>query len=109
MSTKGSPTFGLFLGIICFLPHCRLFNYLKSRHTDIQRVLLNDVVRARGRLNSIACNTRFLQNCLEHSVAPRSLQRRVKKSKMYHSAVIERAFVKDELEKNWLSLTPSKG
>ena len=108
MSTKGSPTFCLFLGMICFLSHPRLFNYLKSRHTDVQRVLLNDAVRARKRLNSIACNIRFLQNCLENSVALRSIQRRVKKSKVYHSAVIERAYIKDDLEKSRSALHQAK-
>ena len=38
--------------------------------------------------------------CLENSVAPNHIQRRVQRSKVYHSAVIERAFVKDELAKS---------
>ena len=46
----------------------------------------------------------FLENCLENSVAPRGIQRRFRKSKVYHSALIERAFVKDELAKSRTTL-----
>ena len=94
----GSSTFCFLLCILAFLPHHRLFKYFKLRHNAVQLSLLNDVVRTRGRLNSVTYNIRFLRKCLENSVAPRRIHR-VKKSKVYHSALVERAFVKDELEK----------
>ena len=61
--------------------------------------MLNKVVGTRGRLNSVLCNVQLLQKCLVNAVAPRGIQRRVRKSKVYHSARIERVFVRDELTK----------
>ena len=87
------------LGIIGFLSHRRLFNYLKRRHNNDQLGVLSKVLRARGRLNSITFNIKFLVDCLNNSVAPKSIQQRVRKSNAYHSAVIERSFVQDELAK----------
>ena len=80
---------GVFLCIIAFLPHRRLFNYLKSRYSEYQLVVLNRVLRARGRWNSIVLNIRFLKDCLDKAVAPKGIQQRVRKSKLYLSAVIE--------------------
>ena len=88
---------GVFLCIIAFLPHRRLFNYLKSRYSEYQLVVLNRVLRARGRWNSIVLNIRFLKDCLDKAVAPKGIQQRVRKSKAYLSAAIERSFLKDEL------------
>ena len=102
MSSKGSITFLVFLSIIGFLSQRRIFKYLKSRYSGVQLVLLNNVIRARGRYNSVLYNVKFLQNCLKNSVAPKGIQRRVRKSRVHHSAVIERAFIRDELEKSRL-------
>ena len=99
-----STTCILFVSVLNFLPHRRLFKYFKSRYSRVQLIRLNDVVRTRGRLNSVLYNNTFLQNCLDYAVAPRAIQRRVSKSKFHHSAAIERAFVKDELEKSRLAL-----
>ena len=71
----------------------------KTRLTGVQLGVLNNVVGSRSSFHSVLYNLKFLEGCLENSVAPRRIQRRVKKSKVYHSAVIERAFVKDELTK----------
>ena len=108
MSGKGFSTYYVFLGVITFLSHRRLFKYFKTRHSCVQLAVLNNAVRARGRLNSLLYNVDFLKKCLENSVAPRGIQRRVKKSKVYHSAVIERAFVRDELEKSRVAVIRAK-
>ena len=47
---------------------------------------------------------RFLQKCLDNSVSPKGIQRRIRKAKVHHSAVIERAFTKDELGRSRLRL-----
>ena len=87
-------------GLLCFLSPRRLFDYLKLRHKKVQLGVLNRVLKARGHWNSIVFNIKFLEDCLESAVAPKGIQRRVKRSKVHHSALIERSFVKDELSKS---------
>lgn len=89
-----SSVMSVLVGIICFVSHRHIFNYLKRRHSVVQLGVLNKILRSRGYLNSIVYNIRFLEMCLENSVAPKGLQRRVRKAKVYYSAVIERAFVR---------------
>ena len=103
-----SSVMSVLVGIICFVSHRHIFNYLKRRHSVVQLGVLNKILRSRGYLNSIVYNIRFLEMCLENSVAPKGLQRRVRKAKVYHSAVIERAFVRDELAKSRLRLQQAK-
>ena len=98
----------VFIGLLAFLSQRNLFNYFKSRLSRVQRGVLNKVVRSRCRLNSVVYNVRFLEDCLENFVAPKRIQRRVKKSKVYHSAVIERAFVRDELGKSRRTLQEAR-
>ena len=69
MSGKGFSIYYVFLGVIAFLFHRRLFKYFKTRHSGVQLAVLNNVVRARGRLNSLLYNVYFLKKCLENSVA----------------------------------------
>ena len=99
-----TPSTCVFISLLAFLSHRHLFNHLKSRLSDVQLGVLNNVVRIRSRSNSLLYNVKFLEDCFENSVAPRGIQPRVKKSKVYHSALIERAFVKDQLAKGRASL-----
>ena len=98
-TSKSCNAVCLLFSILAFLPHRRLFNYLKSRHNESQLGVLNKALQARGRFNSIVCNIRFLNDCLEKAVAPKGIQQRVRKARVYHSASIERTFIKDELVK----------
>ena len=98
----------VFFGILALLSQRRLFKYLKLRHNNVQLGVLNNVVRSRCRLNSLLFHVRFLEDCVDKSVAPKGIQRRVKKAKVYHSAVIERAFVKDELVKGRQALLDTR-
>ena len=98
----------LFLGILAFLSQRHLFKHFRKRLSDAQLGVLEKVVRSRSRFSSVLCNVKLLEDCLQNSVAPKGIQRRVKKSKVYHSARIERAFVKDELEKSKRTLSEAR-
>ena len=98
----------VFFGILALLSQRRLFKYLKSRHNNVQLGVLNNVVRSRCRLNSLLFHVRFLEDCVDKSVAPKGIQRRVKKSNVCHCALIEQAFVNDELVKGRQALLDTR-
>ena len=98
----------LSLGILALLSQRHLFKHFRKRLSDVQLGVLEKVVRSRSRFSSVLCNVKLLEDCLQNSVAPKGIQRRVKKSKVYHSARIERAFVKDELEKSKRTLSEAR-
>ena len=56
MCVERAAASSVYLGILAFLSHCRLFNYFKVRYTEVQLAVLNKVVGTRGRLNSVLCN-----------------------------------------------------
>ena len=66
--------------------------------------VLNNALRVRGKLNSVICHVKFLRQCLSSCVAPKGIQARVRKAKVYHSVKIEKAFLRDEIGKVQLSL-----
>ena len=83
-----------------FLSPKKLFNYLKWRYSDAQIATLNKALGLRGKLNGIVHNVAFLCRCLSNGVAPKAIQARVRKARVYHSLEIEKAFLRDEIEKS---------
>ena len=85
--------------ILKFLsPNC-LFKYFKRRYSRNQIASLNEMLSLHKKLNSVLLNLVFLCQCLLCGVAPKRIQDRVKKAKVYHSLKIEKAFLKDEIER----------
>ena len=66
--------------------------------------VLNNALRVRGKLNSVICHVKFLRLCLSSCVAPKGIQARVRKAKVYHSVKIGKAFLRDEIGKVQQSL-----
>ena len=56
-----SSVMSVLVGIICFVSHRHIFNYLKRRHSVVQLSVLYKILRSRGYLNSIVYNIRFLE------------------------------------------------
>ena len=91
--------FTLFLSIVLFLSPRRCFKYFKRRYSREQLEKLNAALRLRGKLNSVLFNVVFLRCCFSSGVAPKGIQARVRKAKVFHSLKIKKAFLKDELAK----------
>ena len=94
--------------VLKFCCHHRLFKRLKQRYNGVQLALLNKLPRSRVLLTNVTFNIKILENCLGNAVAPKSIERRIKKAKLYHSANIERSFGKDELERSRIRLERAK-
>ena len=76
-----------------------LFKYLKVRYSQKLVQDLNYVVRLKGKCVRSKEGIKFLRDCLDFRVVPSSIKTRVKKAKPKHPHSIERAFLRDELEK----------
>ena len=60
---------------------------------------LNRLLRLRAKLTRTRENIAFLKNCLEWHVTPLDIVKRVRRARPRHPWAIERAFLKDELDK----------
>ena len=87
----------LFCAIISFLTLKRIFKYLKKRLPVNEIEHLNKVVKTRYKLNAVAWNVQHLKECLKNDVARVNIQRRVVKTKAFHTLRIEKYLVRDEL------------
>ena len=94
-----SALLSLFAAVLLFLSPAALFKYLKRRYDQNQIAFLNKTLSVRGQLNSVQLNLVFLRQCLSNGVAPKRIQARIRKAKVYHSLRIEHAFLKDEIER----------
>ena len=61
---------------------------------------LNRIIRLKGRCIRATENVAFLRKCLEAYVTPFHIRKRVQKAKPKHPWAIERAFLRDELNKH---------
>ena len=77
----------------------KLFKYLKLRYDHLIVQELNNLLRLSGRRVRSKERSRFLEKCLEGHVTPTFIKDRVVKTKPKWPSTIERAFLKDELEK----------
>ena len=90
----------VFLSVLYnFASTSNLFKYLKRRYGHQLVKDLNYVIRLKGKCVRSKAGIGFLQDCLHYHVTPSNIKERVLKAKPKHAAGIERAFLRDELEK----------
>ena len=83
----------VFRATFLFLSPKSVFRYLRRRYSAVQIGLLNDALKVRGKLTSVVVNQWLLRQCSASGVAPKGIQTRVRKAKVYYSLSIERAFL----------------
>ena len=82
-----------------FASTSNLFKYLRRRY-DHQLVRdLNHLIRLKGKWVRNRQGIQFLGKCLEHRLTPVNIRQRVSKVKPKNPYTIERAFIRDEIEK----------
>ena len=82
-----------------FASTSNLFKYLRRRY-DHQLVRdLNHLIRLKGKRVRNRQGIQFLGKCLEHRLTPVNIRQRVSKVKPKNPYTIERAFIRDDIEK----------
>ena len=90
---------GFLKAIYLFASTTNLFKYLRKRY-DYQLVHdLNQVITLKGKCVRNEEGISFLKKCLEYHVTPTNVRNRVRKAKPKRPVGIERAFIKDDIEK----------
>ena len=77
-----------------------LLKYFRRRYDELVVREVNQVLRLKGKCLRTAENVRFLKKCLEQRVSPSFIKVRVRKSRPKDPTQIERAFIRDEVEKS---------
>ena len=90
---------GLFLALLIFASPNNLFKYLQRRYESGLIRELNEVLRLKGRAVRAGENINFLSKCLTWYVTPVWIRRRVRVTRPKAPTGIERAFIKDEINK----------
>ena len=90
----------VFLNVIyAFASTSSLFKYLRRRYDHLVVHELNRLLRLKGHYVRTVEQIAFLRNCLAAYVTPLHIKKRVQKAKPKHPFGIERAFLRDELNK----------
>ena len=76
-----------------------LLKYLRKRHDHQVVQKLNRLLKLKGQCTRTVENITFLRNCLESFVTPLYIKRRVSKAKPKSPWAIERAFLRDDINK----------
>ena len=82
-----------------FASPSNLLKYLKLRYSRNVVQDLNHVIRLKGKCAHSKEGIQFLLNCLDYYVTTTDIKECVRKCKPKHAAGLERAFLRDELEK----------
>ena len=90
---------GLLVSLYKFASPTNLFKYFRRRYDKQIVQELNKVLKLKGRCIRAAENVSFLRKCLRWYVAPRHISRRVRRCRPKAPWGIERAFMKDEINK----------
>lgn len=96
---KPNSKTAFFKAILKFCTATQLFMYFRQRYTKQQIAVLNDVVRTRGKIRTYRRSSAFLQKCICERVAPQFIIDRLERSRARHSPDMERAFLKDEIDR----------
>ena len=88
-----------FKAILKFCTTNKIFVYFHLRYTKQQIGVLNNVVRTRGKIRTLKFFAAFLKACISKRVAPKYIVARIERSRDRHSLKMERAFLKDDVEK----------
>ena len=83
-----------------FASTSKLVKYFRGRYDDQFVRELNRGLRLRSKFVRSKENVRFLRSCLEHNVSPSVIKSRVGKGKPRNPRDIERAVIRDEIEKS---------
>lgn len=105
MSCSGSV---LLLVLYKFASTKNLFKYLRLRYSHQHVQELNKVIRLKGKQVRTQLGILFLKTCLEQHVVPTNIRERVAKTKPKHPYGIEKAFMRDELDKKMDFLEQTK-
>ena len=92
------------LRLLINLPTNNLFKFLKRSYSRSQVGELNCACKWRGKRIALVEKISFLTKCLDNSVLPHDIYRKVKKIRPRYAASIGRAFVKNELDTQQESL-----
>ena len=88
-----------FTAIYSFASTSNLVKYFRRRYEEQLVQDLNRVLRLKGKCVRHTENLRFLTRCFDEHVVPSDIKQRVRKAKPKNSADIERAFLRDAIEK----------
>ena len=95
----GLTAFSL-VALYAFASFSHLFVYLKRRYGHSTVHDLNRLLKLNGKRVRVREHIAYLRKCLESFVTPPHIKHRVIKTKPKHSWAIERAFLRDEIDKN---------
>ena len=85
--------------VICLPSTLKLFTFFKRRYASSQIGELNSACRWRGQRIIISERILFLKSCLDNSVLPRDVYKKVKELRPRFSASIGRAFIKNDISR----------
>lgn len=95
-----SPLTGvLFTALYAFASSSNIFKYFQRRYDSQLISQLNKVLKLKGRHVRAKENVRFLSKCLTWYVTPVRIRKQVRKTRPKSAAGIERAFIKDDINK----------
>ena len=89
----------LFVSLYAFASPANIFKYFQRRYERQLICQLNQALKRKGRHIRAKENIRFLRKCLTWYVTPVWIRRRVRATRPKAPTGIERAFVKDEINK----------
>ena len=89
----------LLVSLYTFASPSNIFKYFQRRYDDWLIRRLNQALKLKGRHIRAVENIRFLRKCLTWYVTPVWIRRRVRATRPKAPTGIERAFVKDEINK----------
>ena len=89
----------LFVSLYAFASPANIFKYFQRRYERQLICQLNQALKLKGRHIRAKENIRFLRKCLTWYVTPVWIRRRVRATRPKAPTGIERAFVKDEINK----------
>ena len=73
--------------------------YFGLRYTEQQIAVLNNVVRARGKIRILKFSGAFLETCISERIDPKYIVVRIEQSRARYSPEMKRAFLTDDVEK----------
>ena len=89
----------LIKAILKFCTINQLFKYFRKRYSDQQLKILIKLVKTRGKLRSLQSLISFFKAAISQGVVPKWIHARIDKSRARHTPSMERAFMRDEIEK----------
>ena len=89
----------LLVCLYSFVSSSKLFKYLRRRYSHQQVQALNHILKLKGKCVRTRESIQFLGRCLDLWVAPNNIRQRVGLARARNPTSIERAFIRDEINK----------